>query len=433
MTGDTNVLSVALGATEVGRLELEAGGLDRVRFATTDTYRSMADRPVLSLALEDDLKQIWESRVRAPAFFSNLLPEGLLRELLAHRAGVNPMREFFLLAELGEDLPGNVIVRPLSDLSDEGQAALELPKPVAPEEPLRFSVAGLQLKLSVNRDTKGWVVPVRGTGGRWLLKLPSPRFPVVPRNEFWIMQFARMLGLAVAEVKLTPIDAVEGLKEIVGSEHLGQEEDALLVRRFDRTESAERIHTEDMLQVLNKHPDDRSKYRAASAEWVGRLLRSLDDSDQDLSEFINRIVFNALVGNGDAHLKNWMIRYESPQQPRLAPAFDLVSTIQYRQTDQETYALNVGGTKRYEEFSKERIVSFASRLSVPGRNDINAAEFVESARSFAASLVEKWPTFAAENGVSAEFTETLRKHWSRIPFLKSSPVGPSSRESSPRS
>ena len=137
-----NVLTVSLGATEVGRIELEGKGHDRVRFTTTEAYRLMSSRPVLSQSLEDDLNQVWESRIRAPAFFSNLLPEGVLRELLAQRAGVNPMREFFLLAQLGEDLPGNVQVRPEGTLSDLDQTSLELPSPVSTEEPLRFRSPG---------------------------------------------------------------------------------------------------------------------------------------------------------------------------------------------------------------------------------------------------------------------------------------------------
>lgn len=418
MTGTTNILSVMLGDVEVGRLELESGGFDQVRFSTTEHYRAMGSRPVLSQSLEDDLNQVWQSRIRVPAYFSNLLPEGVLRELLAHRAGVNPMREFFLLAQLGEDLPGNVIIRPLGPLQEEGQAALELPSPVDAEEPLRFSVAGLQLKLSVNQQPDGWVLPVRGAGGRWLLKLPSPRFPRVPLNEFWTMRFAQALGLNVAHVDLVPVSQVAGVASVFPSELLGSEPNGLLVQRFDRTSSSLRIHTEDFLQVLNKHPDERTKYRAAGAEWMGRLVRALDPSDSDIRELVLRLVFNALVGNGDAHLKNWMLHYVDPRAPRLAPAFDLVSTIQYPATDQETFALNVGKSKRYDEFSSDRLRSFASKLAVPGRAEPDIESLVEMGAAFASRLVAEWPAFARGNNVDPEFSSTLRRHWARLPILQ---------------
>ncbi len=412
-----NVLTVLLGATPVGRIELEGSGHDRVRFTTTEGYRLMVGRPVLSQSLEDDLGQVWESRIRAPAYFSNLLPEGVLRELLAHRAGVNPMREFFLLAQLGADLPGNVRVIPEGTLEDSDLTSLELPSPVSVEEPLRFSVAGLQLKFSVNEASGRWVLPVRGAGGRWLIKLPSPRYPQVPHNEFWMMRFARALGLNAAEVVLAKLGDVEGVREVVSPEMVGREQNALLVKRFDRTGGSTRIHTEDLLQVLNRHPDERTKYRAANAEWVGRLLRALHPDDVDLTEFVRRLVFNALMGNGDAHLKNWMLRYEDPQHARLSPAFDLVSTIQYAETDQEEYALNIGRTKHYDAFSVGVLRSFASKLHVAGREELSPDAIVQDAIAFAARLVGSWPEFARDHDVDEAFSIRLRKHWSRLPIL----------------
>lgn len=412
-----NVLTVFLGDIEVGRIELEGRGHDRVRFTTTEAYRSMANRPVLSQSLEDDLNQVWESRIRAPAFFSNLLPEGVLRELLAQRAGVNPMREFFLLAQLGEDLPGNVRVTPEVPLSEVGQASFELPSPVATNEPLRFSVAGLQLKFSVTQVSQRWVLPVRGAGGRWLIKLPSPRYPRVPENEFWTMRFARALGLDAAEVVLAPVNDVEGLREVVPPHLVGSETSALLVKRFDRTPGATRVHTEDLLQVLNRHPDERTKYRAANAEWIARLFRALGHDDADLTELVRRLVFNALMGNGDAHLKNWMLRYEDPQRGRLSPAFDLVSTIQYPATDQDEYALNIGRSKRYDGFSEGVLRSFASKLQVAGREDVEPDVLVGDARQFAARLVNSWQAFAQEHDVTKSFSATLLQHWAKIPLL----------------
>lgn len=67
---------------------------------------------------------------------------------------------------------------------------------------------------------------------------------------------------------------------------------------------------------------------------------------EQLAEFIRRLVVNILVGNGDAHLKNWWVSYRDKVTPRLSPAYDLVSTIQYVQND--SLALNLGGEKRFE-------------------------------------------------------------------------------------
>jgi serine/threonine-protein kinase HipA len=418
MTASQNALRVSLGGTEVGFLELDSGGIEVIRFSTTEAYRALRSRPVLSQALEDDLSQTWTSRVRAPAFFSNLLPEGVLRELLAQRAGVNPAREFFVLAELGQDLPGNVTVQPVGPLDHAGELDDELPAtPVSPEEALRFSVAGLQLKFSVNPKGGGWVLPVRGAGGRWLAKLPSQRFPQVPRNEFWMMRFARAVGLTVPDVQLATADGIEGLAPVLAYETVSREPAVLLVRRFDRTQGAERLHTEDFLQVLNKHPGDKVKYNAASAEWVGRLVLALEA--ERIDEVVNRFVFNVIIGNGDAHLKNWMLRYEDGRRARLSPAFDLVSTIQYPDTDQHEYALNLGRSKRYVDFEVARLEAFTTRLEVPSltfSRDLH--ELVAKAQAFAEQALAAWPGFEKEYEVDAGFSETLRRHWVRVPFLR---------------
>ncbi len=419
MTASSNTLRVALGQTEVGFLELDAGGIDLVRFSTTEAYRALRARPVLSQALEDDLAQTWTSRVRAPAFFSNLLPEGVLRELLALRAGVNPAREFFLIAALGEDLPGNVTVRPVGTLDPTGVVNEELPaSAVSPGEALRFSVAGLQLKFSVSERDGGWVLPVRGAGGRWLAKLPSRRFPQVPRNEFWMMRFAREVGLTVPDVQLADVAHVEGLAPVLTEELVSREPTLLLVRRFDRTGNAERLHTEDFLQVLNRHPGDKVRYNAASAEWVARLVFAL--APQQVTEVVQRFIFNVIIGNGDAHLKNWMLRYEDGRTAALSPAFDLVSTIQYPDTDQHEYALNLGKTKRYAAFDESRLMNFGSKLKAPGlSNTPDPAILVDDARTFAKRTLDAWPAFAEAHGVDSAFSEVLRRHWERVPFLKS--------------
>lgn len=413
-----NQLQVLLGNVEVGLLELEATGLDVIRFSTTEAYRRLSSRPVLSQALEDDLHQVWTSRVRAPAFFSNLLPEGVLRELLAQRAGVNPTREFFVLAELGGDLPGNVIIKPLGPLDGSGQVESELPTPsVDRAEALRFSVAGLQLKFSVNHRGGGWVLPVRGAGGRWLAKLPSQRFADVPFNEYLMMRFARELGLDVPDVELAQVESVENLAPLLQHPSVSREGKLLLVRRFDRTEGAERIHTEDMLQVLNKHPGEDVKYRAANAEWVARLVLAL--SPTQWREVVRRLVFNVVIGNGDAHLKNWMLRYEHSTQARLSPAFDLVSTIQYPETDQHEFALNLGRSKRYAEFDEARLIAFAKKLHAPVLRAVapDPAELVAEAREFADRAMERWASFAEENAAPPAFSERLHAHWARVPFL----------------
>jgi len=114
-----NALSVQLHGRQIGIITRLAG--DRQLFAFEQGYIDDQQRPTLSLSFKGSTGGIVTNfrpvGRRVPAFFSNLLPEGHLREYLAERADVNPEREFFLLAVLGADLPGALVVAPL-----EGQA-----------------------------------------------------------------------------------------------------------------------------------------------------------------------------------------------------------------------------------------------------------------------------------------------------------------------
>jgi len=126
---------------------------------------------------------------RRVPFFSNLLPEGQLREYLATRADVNSEREFFLLAVLGAELPGARVVEPLEREAqaeahhDHHDERHEDEHGHGGEEPLRFFLAGVQLKFSAVKEASGGLtVPADGMGGSWIVKLPSARFKALSRE-----------------------------------------------------------------------------------------------------------------------------------------------------------------------------------------------------------------------------------------------------------
>ena len=152
--------------------------------------------------------------VRLPPFFSNLLPEGHLREYLAARAGVKPDRDFFLLATLGADLPGATTATDAAghhDRDDESKRGHD------DRSPLRFSLAGIQLKFSAVMETSGGLtIPADGIGGSWIVKLPSARLEGVPENEFAMMELARQIGISVPRLKRVPISEIENLPRDAG-------------------------------------------------------------------------------------------------------------------------------------------------------------------------------------------------------------------------
>ncbi len=407
---DVNVLGVWLGSQKpIGTIRLLAGGRDATEFRFSTEYLESVGRPVLGQMFEDDLVAAHSARVRLPPFFSNLLPEGVLRELLARRAGVSPTREFFLLAELGRDLPGAVVIQPLTPLvSDDGPIGRELASPgPSLDHPLRFSVAGLQLKFSVAQDAGRWVLPVSGEGGKWLLKVPHPEFRGVPQNEFSMMRWAGLVGLDVAEVQLVPLSSVGGLP----GELRFSESEALLVRRFDRTDR-QRIHMEDFLQVIGRHPDDRAKYRATNLDSIGKLLLRLENREtRDLRELVRRVVFNAAIGNGDAHLKNWSLLYDVPTWPRLSPAYDLVSTVHYLPGETQ-FALNIAKEKRFAALTLGVFRAFARHV------DVDADLVVSWVKEVVEGIRTTWAEAKRTLPIEPDLTRTLEKHMRGVPVLQ---------------
>jgi serine/threonine-protein kinase HipA len=194
-------LRVKLRDLVVGEMELHGNS---VRFTADPSYVAAEPRPVLGQIFEEDPERIRPSHHRLAPWFSNLLPEkdGPLREIVAQQLGVHPDREFYLLAGLGHDLPGAVTVVP-----DDGTDLPEPPRmPPADNRPLekvhlKFSLAGVQLKLSMLRDRRGLTFPASGEGGNWIVKLPFHRLHRVPassRSRSWSAGWSRSSSWATA-------------------------------------------------------------------------------------------------------------------------------------------------------------------------------------------------------------------------------------------
>lgn len=117
------------------------------------------------------------------------------------------------------------------------------------EAALRFSLAGVQLKLSAALKADGGLtIPATGIGGAWILKLPASRMMALPENEFAMMTLAKKVGIPVPPVRLISLDDVSGLPREM-HKWAGQ---ALAIRRFDRPEKGRRVHMEDFAQVFGQ-------------------------------------------------------------------------------------------------------------------------------------------------------------------------------------
>lgn len=328
----------------VGSITLSEG---IICFQLNDSYIHDPNRAVLGLLFEDDLAAIHRSKVSLPPWFSNLLPEGRLREWIAQDKGVSGNQELDLLLKVGHDLPGAVRVaeaeidQTVFD-SNKREVSTDIESDLDSKDIWRFSLAGVALKFSMLCKGDRFTSPGIGEGGDWIIKLPDQRHQNVPLNEFAMMKLAGKVGINVPEVRLVHRDQLTGVPANLWP---ASEDTAYAIRRFDRTEERGLVHIEDFAQVRGFYP--HKKY-TGSFETLAALIYRQYDTDS-LIEFTRRLAFNYTIGNGDAHLKNWSLVYTDPRRPVLSPAYDLVATAIYSPTAKpEDFGLKFAKSKRFK-------------------------------------------------------------------------------------
>lgn len=403
---DISVLTVKLYGEAIGTITHL--GNERSIFAFRDAYIEASDRPTLGLGFKDQYGDLITDfrpfKLKLMPFFSNLLPEGHLRRYLAERAGVHERREFFLIRALGRDLPGAVTV----ELS-EGEAWYPNPDwdegdyEKSHENALRFSLAGVQLKFSAIADAVGGLtIPASGVGGDWIVKLPSRDYRGVPENEFSMMTLAHMVGIDVPAFDLIDGAAIGNLPQ--GIDHLGGK--AFIIERFDRRDDDTAVHIEDFAQVFGVYAEN--KYKKASLQNIGSVIATESDRS-DIAEFIRRLTFNTLIGNGDMHLKNWSLIYPDQRRARLSPAYDFISTIPYIPNDQS--ALNFSRTRRFDEFSEEELLHLAGKAALPRKLVVDAA------RETVELFMQRWASEKIHLPMGGDVINAIDKHLAKLPIV----------------
>lgn len=400
-------LTVLLNETPVGRLVLLKGG-DATRFSFLDSYKNLAPRPVLGQYFEDDLDRTWRSTQRLPEFFSNLLPEGRLRAFISEQLNLHEDREFHLIRHLGDDLPGAVRVIQLEggetateDQDDGIEDAQEVGE--APEGGMHFSLAGIQLKFSMRETDRGLTLPVKGRSGDWIVKLPDLRYAGVPENEWSIMTWAAESGVNVPEVKLVETKRLYGLPEKLTAGF--RENLCYAVRRFDRPVTGGRVHIEDFAQVLGVYSE--RKYRAFNYETLGKIIFGSIGEDA-LREFVGRLIFIALSGNSDAHLKNWSLIYPDGVRFDLSPAYDLVSTIIYPDYEDGGLALNLNKARSFEAVCETSLRRLARKVEFD--EDVVVRWSIESV----AAIRSAWSRVRDDLRLSNEAKARIEAHMAKI-------------------
>ncbi|MBV8685975.1 MAG: type II toxin-antitoxin system HipA family toxin [Alphaproteobacteria bacterium] len=397
---DVRALDILLHDRRVGTITALEG--DRSIFTFDEAYAQDPERETLSLSFKGRYGDLYTAdnrpyQTRLQPFFSNLLPEGALRDFLAGRTGINAIREFRLLTELGGDLPGAVRALPADPDRAAPLPSDSNPQGLADAPKLRFSLAGVQLKFSALKNrgkNAGLTIPAQGAGGGWIIKLPSLRLPEVPENEFSMMTLAREIGIDVPETELVGIDTIEGLPE--GIERYGTT--AFAIRRLDRTPEGP-VHIEDFAQFYRVYPE--AKYDDASYRTLLAAL-AIETDERSIDQFIRRLTFSVLIGNGDMHLKNWSLIYRDRRTPELSPAYDLLSTVPYLPNDES--ALKFRNSKAWPSFTYEELATIADKAKVAQGPVLDAAR--ETVERFDAA----WGRQSASWPMSAELLARIEEH-----------------------
>jgi len=401
-----STLNVLLSEEHIGTITHL--GDDRTKFAFTESYIEDTDRPILSLGFKDAIGELFTDfrprQNRLTPFFSNLLPEKMMRNYLAEKAGVNSEREFFLLWALGQDLPGAITIESADgEALPPGMSGLTEARQTKKENAMRFSLAGAQLKFpAVQRSNGRLSIPENGTGGSWIVKLPTSSYKGVPENEFSMMELARHMGMDVPETKLLNISDIENIPKDIGQ--FGKS--VFAIKRFDRSFEEPDIHIEDFAQVFTVYPGN--KYKKTSIRNIAELIGS-EGQEYDIAEFIRRLVFNTLIGNADMHLKNWSLIYRDRQSASIAPAYDFVSTIPYLPVDSS--ALTVSRSKRFSDFTMDELSHLALKARLPEKL------VMDTAIGTVSLFHQVWNKEKNNLALSNHVIKTIEQHLKTIPLV----------------
>ena len=173
---------------------------------------------------------------------------------------------------------------------------------------------------------------------------------------------------------------------------------ALVVQRFDRAAGGRRIHMEDFAQVFGLFPDDKYGHRSyaniASVLWA-------ETGEGGTYEFVRRLVFSVLIGNGDMHLKNWSLLYPNSRAPVLSPAYDFVATFPYISGDR--LALNFGGSQSLNEITVDQVRRFIDTARLP------ASPVWEIVREVVERTPAAWKTLDQKDLLPSEIRQAIDK------------------------
>lgn len=364
----TRTLTVWWDGAVVGTLQVNQHG--QMRFTYAADWLSDAARPPISYSLPKQDLPFRQNQCRP--FFAGLLPEETQRELLAGALGISRGNDFAFLEALGGEVAGALTLWPAGELpptpaargtprslsdSELVDVLDTLPKRplLAGHEGLRLSLAGAQTKLPVVLVDDRVALPARGQPTTHILKPAIARFPHTTENEALVMTLAAAVGLTVAPVTAR---SVKGRPYLLVTRY---------DRRFDANGQARRLHQEDFCQALGIVPERKYAAEGGPTFKAGfdLLRRATTVPAVAVLAFLDAAIFNLIVGNADAHGKNFSLLYQGADVS-LAPFYDLLSTVVYPELSPKL-AMKIARRGTLEEIGPTAWVEFADDIGMPAR------------------------------------------------------------------
>lgn len=347
-------LEVFLHGKHTGRLYSDNATLS---FVYDESYLNSKKPTKLSASMPLQ-KEAFGHQVTA-AFFSGLLPDEYVRKRLARYLRLSEKNIFSLLKEIGGECAGAVSVyregsspetrtKPTYKVLEDNEAhdvlsQLDKRPMMAGEDDIRISGAGAQDKLIIAIVDGKIAIPTHDTPSTHIIKPAIKDIDETVQNEFFCMQLAKKIGFPVPSVAI----------------HWLAGDPYFLVERYDRRcnadNSIQRLHQEDFCQALHIEPEYR--YENEGGPSLAHCFKLLDERIQlgvmagkNKLTFLQAIIFNFLIGNGDAHGKNFSLLYDGEVES-LAPLYDLMSTLVYTNGFKATMAMKLGREYKFKNIT----------------------------------------------------------------------------------
>ncbi|MFI3244019.1 MAG: type II toxin-antitoxin system HipA family toxin [Akkermansia sp.] len=320
-------LQVWLYQEMVGTLSQDLGG--RFEFEYVDGVSH-----ALSLSLP--LSQKFYDHKSCEGFFNGLLPEGdAIRDLIAKKHGISAHNDFSLLRAIGYDCAGAVSFmdesspsptldyHPLDGriLSDDELEDIITHLPQKPlsvgDDGIRLSLAGAQHKTALLLLGDKLASPLRDVPTSHIIKPAIDAYEETIENEYICLETARAIGLDVPKIEIRHANKTK----------------FFMIERYDRHRVGDkiaRLHQEDFCQATNK-PSVRKYQKEGGVSYkdCADILRQTRTPARFIRDLLDRIIFNFLIGNNDAHGKNFSLVHGKDGKCLLAPCYDMLCTQVY--------------------------------------------------------------------------------------------------------